>query len=302
MTRRNLGLVAALVIFVALYGLSAVMYAASSRGPQLSANINPAPNEVSVAMVPTRIIPDLGSLELDVRVQPGWDFYEEGNATLRRTIAIDVITPTVEQTRIFRAGSPVEPFQLTLDLAGRVQDYPFDSYQLDVLINASEIDASGKVLQSIPLVGGMSSPEGLIGWQLTLYNDDVDNIRAQLLSGLFSVTPGEELFIELDITRALSTVTVSILMLTLMVILALSSISIAIVVRRRGGQVNPTYAGVVAALLFALIPIREFLPGAPPLGSWIDILVFFWVEIVLMVALISIIRTSVRRVRDRSPT
>jgi len=42
-------------------------------------------------------------------------------------------------------------------------------------------------------------------------------------------------------------------------------------------------ASWITAMLFALLPIRGFLPGDPPVGSWIDILVFFWVEVTIMV-------------------
>jgi len=38
-------------------------------------------------------------------------------------------------------------------------------------------------------------------------------------------------------------------------------------------------------LLFALLPLRNSLPGSPPLGSWIDILMYFWVVAVVMVSL-----------------
>jgi hypothetical protein len=38
-------------------------------------------------------------------------------------------------------------------------------------------------------------------------------------------------------------------------------------------------------LLFALLPLRNSLPGSPPLGSWIDILKYFWVVAVVMVSL-----------------
>jgi len=42
-------------------------------------------------------------------------------------------------------------------------------------------------------------------------------------------------------------------------------------------------ASWITAMLFALLPIRGFLPGDPPVGSWIDVLVFFWVEATIMV-------------------
>ena len=41
-----------------------------------------------------------------------------------------------------------------------------------------------------------------------------------------------------------------------------------------------------AALIFALLPLRLGLPGAPPLGSLIDVLVYFWVLIAVMVGLV----------------
>jgi hypothetical protein len=43
---------------------------------------------------------------------------------------------------------------------------------------------------------------------------------------------------------------------------------------------------VLTAMLFALLPIRGFLPGDPPIGSWIDILVFFWVEGTIMICVV----------------
>jgi hypothetical protein len=44
-------------------------------------------------------------------------------------------------------------------------------------------------------------------------------------------------------------------------------------------------ASWITALLFALLPLRNSLPGSPPLGSWIDILMYFWVVAVVMVSL-----------------
>ena len=40
-----------------------------------------------------------------------------------------------------------------------------------------------------------------------------------------------------------------------------------------------------AALLFARVPLRTNMPGAPPIGVWIDFLVFLWVLIMLMISL-----------------
>ena len=35
--------------------------------------------------------------------------------------------------------------------------------------------------------------------------------------------------------------------------------------------------------MFALIALRNALPGHPPLGSWMDVLAYFWVIATIMV-------------------
>lgn len=303
MTRSKVLWPLGIIAFVMLYGLIAYTYSESSRGSGLPADVSPAANEVSVVMEPDRLdspVDDkLHTLELDVRVQPGWDFYEAGNATLRRSLAIEVVTDSFQRTKIFPAGSPLDSFPMTIDLDGNLQNYPFDSYRATILITATEVDPSGNAVREIPVVGGIASPRGLIGWQIELADTEVSAQQTPLSSSLLTGTGAEGLLVQLNISRAPSTIMMTALLLSLMVMLAVGSVSLARVARQTHRAVNPTYAGVVAALLFALIPIREFLPGAPPLGSWIDILVFFWVEIVLMLALISIIYTSVRRGADQ---
>jgi len=54
----------------------------------------------------------------------------------------------------------------------------------------------------------------------------------------------------------------------------------------------------MTGLLFALIPLRGFFPGSPPLGSWMDILVFFWVELILMLSVSAVAATILLRARD----
>ena len=39
-------------------------------------------------------------------------------------------------------------------------------------------------------------------------------------------------------------------------------------------------------MLFATIPIRNFLPGSPPPGSWVDVTIVLWVVVALGVALV----------------
>ncbi len=52
-----------------------------------------------------------------------------------------------------------------------------------------------------------------------------------------------------------------------------------------------------AALLFAIVPLRLALPGSPPIGVWLDVLVFFWAVAVVMLSLLWWIKIWI----DRGP-
>jgi Domain of unknown function (DUF4436) len=38
-------------------------------------------------------------------------------------------------------------------------------------------------------------------------------------------------------------------------------------------------------MLFATVPLRTFLPGSPPIGSWIDFTIVLWVIVALVTGL-----------------
>jgi hypothetical protein len=41
-----------------------------------------------------------------------------------------------------------------------------------------------------------------------------------------------------------------------------------------------------AAMLFAVMPLRNALPDSPPFGSWIDVAVVLWVIVVLVISMV----------------
>ena len=101
-----------------------------------------------------------------------------------------------------------------------------------------------------------------------------------------------------EVVRDGSTRSIAVLLLLLMIILA----SIAILVKgsatRGKMKLELSVASWMTGLLFALIPLRGFFPGSPPLGSWMDILVFFWVELILMLSVSAVAATILLRARD----
>ena len=101
-----------------------------------------------------------------------------------------------------------------------------------------------------------------------------------------------------EIARDGSTKSIALLLLLLMVILATIAILVTGSATRGRMKLELSVASWMTALLFALIPLRGFFPGSPPLGSWMDILVFFWVELILMLSVAAVVTTILMRAND----
>ena len=76
-------------------------------------------------------------------------------------------------------------------------------------------------------------------------------------------------------------------LLLLAVLITLAVVALFLVVNTFRGRrkVEPAFLAWIAAMHFATIPIRTFLPGSPPPGSWVDIAVVLWVIVALGTAL-----------------
>jgi hypothetical protein len=56
-----------------------------------------------------------------------------------------------------------------------------------------------------------------------------------------------------------------------------------------------------AAMLFAVVPLRNSLPGSPAFGSWIDLTVVLWVLVALVVSMLLYIAAWWRHLRAAEP-
>jgi hypothetical protein len=61
-------------------------------------------------------------------------------------------------------------------------------------------------------------------------------------------------------------------------------VAIETVLGRR--RFHPPLTTWFAAMLFAVVPLRNLLPGAPPAGAWVDLAVVLWVLIAVAAAMV----------------
>jgi len=277
--------------FVAVvYVVSALLYGSSFTPPRSTQVQEPTDEQISVTITPLEILPSINRVRVAVSVNPGLDFFDPVTFRLKDDLSVIVYPGSNESGFMLKAGADAQDFETTINLDGRIQDYPFDSYESEVAILVDRIPSDGGAAEFVPIVGGFTVPQGLVGWSVeTLALDELDLPSAPEETATVKASETVALS-ELRISRAGSTIVFTILLLALMLTLAGISIMTAWLLRTRRDSSTPWRpASIVASLLFALIPIRLFLPGDPPLGSWIDILVFFWVEIALMSSLVVIV-------------
>jgi hypothetical protein len=80
-----------------------------------------------------------------------------------------------------------------------------------------------------------------------------------------------------------------------MIVMALCALVIGALVFIGTRRIEVTLAGALGAVIFALPTLRTAMPGEPPLGVRLDVLVFFWAELGAVIALCLFVAAWARR-------
>ena len=70
---------------------------------------------------------------------------------------------------------------------------------------------------------------------------------------------------------------------------------------RNKRKFQPPMTTWYAAMLFAVMPLRNALPDSPPWGSWIDVTIVLWVIVVLTISMTLYISCWWRHLRPDNP-
>jgi hypothetical protein len=175
---------------------------------------------------------------------------------------------TIEQDEI------PSPQSLRLITDGFIERWPFDSHSVDfAVVSIQTVDGERTVIPT-RLCGSAHVP----GWVFS--SEEVAGTEEVVVDG----QPVTQL--RVTATRSIATVAFGIVILALMAVLPVLGLTVAIVAYRGIRKVEATLMSWMAAMLFATIPLRTFLPGSPPIGSWVDYLVVLWVVAGLVLGLV----------------
>lgn len=242
-------------------------------------------------------------MSLRLYLFPEGDFADVDNGTwakgVRITTPLQTSGPIVKEIPKGQAiGGGIE---LTVFITGDPQTYPFDKYEFgavytpedlelapadfqqlfqqgddglvhgpQILFGAEQLGPDGKPVPNSPIQIGMDGPpRGLQGWteEWSIYSSD------------------SVMYVQAAIKRSGGVLAFVMVILLLMITIAVLALVVSTRVALKLRPIEATMASWFAALLFALIPLRTNMPGAPPIGAWIDVTVFFWVEAALLVAM-----------------
>jgi hypothetical protein len=183
---------------------------------------------------------------------------------------------------ILKADKVVNAQDVTLSLFdGNVSSYPFDRHKCELQISLSrpgELDDKG-FEKAVPVSMDLSG--AVNGIFIAAVRDKECNDRNIALT--------------MTLSRSSTCVAVAIFIMVMLWMMSLSVVYITISVFFKGRKIEFASFGWMATMLFAFFAFRNAAPGAPPIGSLIDFISFFWSEIIVASCLVATVFLYVNR-------
>jgi hypothetical protein len=266
--RRRRLTIAALVLFAVLYVGLLVLYAVAGKTDEVHAEI-PA-DGVRVVLRANDVDGQGQRLLLDVDLDPAPSLMSDGQIVLTEsvTVLIDPSGATREVT--FQAGQVPAVAQVPLVLNGDIRTWPFDRYDTQFVVAAF----AGPSDHARPLPVTTSLLGRVQGWKLSFTSSTATGAGDSPFA-----------FGTVDLRRSGDVLVFAAILLGVLVMLPVLACYVAARTYFGRRQLQPTLLSWMGAMLFATIPLRNFLPGSPPAGAWVDAVVVLWVIVALVAAL-----------------
>lgn len=256
------GITALIVVLVGGYAASIVLYAGNNAGRPSRSASPPAGSRTTVTMDLQDVESNYSVLMAYLTVSPGPALLDPQTHHLKEDFSIRVRSVTTPIRRTWTKGMLPGVFPVPLTLAGQVNRWPFDQYQSGPV----EVDVFSGAATAPDLVT-VAFVNHIAGWRV-----DVSNAGG---SGTY----------RLRLDRSLSTAVFALVILGVLVLIAGLGAFVAVQTLRNRRPFQPPMTTWYAAMLFAVVPLRNALPG-PPFGSWIDVTVVLPVIVLLVLSML----------------
>lgn len=283
------GIVASLIVIYVL-SLIAVHLLAKSAPPLPAVDLSKVEAEDSVVQVRLEKLDTVANrLTVNVLVYPKDTLYDKNFGVLTTDAAVRLYPDNDLGDLQYPVGKAPAQVTTTIEAHGDPANWPFDSYRTGV-ISADVFTGSGANKEKT--AARVEATGGLDGWDATVTRvHDAEDNNPDLKDDLVITLHRAKRQLIFDVGICLVLISLPVLALWVAIPVALGRTSFL-----------PPLTTWYGAMLFAIVPLRNILPGSPPYGSWVDQAIVLWVLIGLVGAL-TLFLVGWWRQRDRkTPT
>src|SRR5271163_651700 len=258
--------VIALVVVVCAMVTSVVLYVDGAASQRIPAHGAPTSAGTTVTLDVVSISNTYNELVGDLIIRPGPALVDPETDGLKQDLTVAVTSVTTPVRRTYSKGMLPGVFPVPLTLARDVERWPFDSYYTGPITVELFTGAS-----KVPERANVTFVDRLSGWKAHVTRVNKANPLAPY---------------EVDLQRSPSTMMFAIVILCIFVAIAAVGLFVAIQTLRDPRRFQSPMTTWYAAMLFAVVPLRNALPGSPAFGSWIDLTIVLWVLVALVVSML----------------
>lgn len=266
------------LLLAGAYAVTVSLYVSAQKADDSFYQKNPGRHELTARVSVRSLDPSTGDLVISVDARPSGSLARPDGLSVTRPVHIEVVGPRGPTSYDVPANGHLSPVVANIGMNGSESSYPFDAYTAPLLVSVGAPAAgknAGNVVPTLTFNGTFS------GY----------TVRAAPRPGLNSALLG----LAITVRRASVTIAFAVLMLVLQGLLAAAAAAATFMVWRQRWRAHTALLTWLAAMLFAIVPLREAMPGAPPIGAEIDILVFLWAVAIIVFSLVAVFIMWARR-------
>ncbi|WP_076117639.1 DUF4436 domain-containing protein [Mycobacterium sp. IS-2888] len=270
--------VGVLVTVVAAYALSllGVHWLERSEGPLPPLDLSQGGGDATIVQLRVEELkPVAHRLSVNVLVYPGVSAYDNRYDVLGTDVAVRLYPTSDLGDLHYPRGKAPAQLSTTVEARGDPGNWPFDSYQTEP-ISADAFVGAGDSPKKVPARVEVTGE--LDGWDISVH-------RVHDPAALPTSRASDNGNVVITLRRAKGPLIFDLGICLVLISLPTLALLVAIPMALGRRKFLPPFATWYAANLFAIVPLRNILPGAPPPGSWIDQAIVQWVLIALVTAM-----------------
>jgi len=256
-----LGLIAALI--AGLWSASVSMF---SEQPAEIKAADVTSQGVQATVRASSFTANTGMLTVRVKFNPTPDLLDS-RGLLNEAVDIRVVDDEGVHLVQFEAGDPFSAEEVSLQMDGDVNNYPYDTYQGSFSLLAETVSATGELM---PLTLAIGAEHAETGWftKYAINREASDEAKVTVVS----------------MNREPFQIGFALILGALMLLLTLMAVFVGILVITNRRESDPGVVGWLVGIVFALPFVRLIMPGDPPLGCLLDVEMFSWSMLLSVIA------------------